>query len=229
MRGMLITFEGIDGSGKSTQAQLLVEHLQRTGRRACLFREPGGTELAERVRALLLDPDLEIHPLAELLLFSSARAQLVEEAIRPELKHGTIIICDRFYDSTTAYQGAGRGVLEVEWIQAFNRKVTGGLTPNRTYYISINPELAVERRTTRADERGDAEKRGNPHARTKSGRHDRMEMVDISFYRRVVSAYDQLASAEPERIVRLDGRLAIEDLHEVVWSDIQELGLPRGG
>jgi dTMP kinase len=219
---MFITFEGIDGSGKSTQARLLVDRLRTTGRQVCLFREPGGTKLAERIRALLLDPELEISPLAELLLFSSARAQLVEEAIRPELKHGAIVVCDRFYDSTTAYQGAGRGALETEWIKAFNCKTTGGLIPDRTYYISITPALAAERRVVRADERGTG---GTDND---EGR-DRMEMADSSFYQRVVSAYDQLAAAEPHRIVQLDGRLTIDQLHETIWADFQELRLPRDG
>ena len=222
---MFITFEGIDGSGKSTQAQLLVDRLRRTGLRVCLFREPGGTKLAERVRALLLDPELEISPLVELLLFSSARAQLVEEAIRPELNHGAIVVCDRFYDSTTAYQGAGRGVLEMEWVKAFNCKITGGLIPDRTYYISITPALAAERRDARSDARGTG---GTGGTGDDAGR-DRMEMADSSFYQRVVSAYDQLAAAEPQRITQLDGRLTIDELHEAIWADIQELRLPHGG
>lgn len=222
---MFITFEGIDGSGKSTQAQLLVDRLRTAGRKVCLFREPGGTKLAERIRGLLLDPELEISPLAELLLFSSARAQLVEEAIRPQLKQGAIVVCDRFYDSTTAYQGAGRGAFEMDWIKAFNCRTTGGLIPDRTYYISITPALAAERRNVR-DVRADA--RGTGGTDSKGGR-DRMEMADSSFYRRVVSAYDQLAAAEPNRILQLDGRLTIDQLHETIWADFQELRLRRDG
>ncbi len=208
---MFITFEGIDGSGKSTQAQLLVDRLQSSGAQTRLFREPGGTELSERIRTILLDPDLAIRPLPELLLFSSARAQLVDEAIRPELKRGTVVVCDRFYDSTTAYQGAGRAVAESNWMQAFNLRVTGGLVPDRTYYLAITPSRALERRVGGTDA------------------DDRMERADVEFYRRVVSAYDDLAAAEPTRIVRLDGRLGIEELHEAIWSDVQELRLLRRG
>jgi len=113
---LLLTFEGIDGSGKSTQARLLDERLREEGYETLLVREPGGTAFSERVRSLLLDPSLNVQPFAELLLFSAARAQLVAERIRPALEAGRIVICDRFYDSTTAYQGAGRGVAEPAWL-----------------------------------------------------------------------------------------------------------------
>lgn len=202
---MFVTFEGIDGSGKSTQIRLLVERLERLGRVVRLFREPGGTELSEQVRTMLLDPELHIRPLPELLLFSAARAQLVQTAIRPSLDEGAVVICDRFYDSTTAYQGAGRAVADVEWVKEFNQTVTGGLVPNRTYYIAIDPELALLRRTGRSDPR------------------DRMEQGDAAFYSRVTQAYDRLASVEPHRILRLDGRKSISELHEAIWSDFQEM------
>ena len=202
-QGIFVTFEGIDGSGKSTQIRLLVERLKAEGRPAAVFREPGGTALSERVRSILLDPELQIHPFPELLLFSSARAQLVEERIRPELARGTIVLCDRFYDSTTAYQGAGRRVADLSWVEEFNRRVTGGLVPDRTYLLAIEPEAAVARR------RGRDEK------------EDRMENADREFYRRVVEAYDMLAERE-SRFVRLDGHRPAEDLHEAVWEDLQE-------
>lgn len=208
---MFITFEGIDGCGKSTQAQMLVERLRQGSERVCLFREPGGTRLSERVRTILLDPHLDIHPLPELLLFSSARAQLVREAIRPELDQGAIVVCDRFFDSTTAYQGAGRRLADLEWMHAFNLRVTGGLIPDRTYYLAISPSAALKRRAERAD------------------LHDRMEGADAAFYRRVISAYEELAEAEPSRFVRLDGALSIDELHSAVWSDMQELRVLRGG
>jgi len=216
---MFITFEGIDGSGKSTQAGMLADRLERTGREVHLFREPGGTALAERVRTILLDPTLDVEPLAELLLFSSARAQLVEEGIRPALERGATVVCDRFYDSTTAYQGGGRAVAGLEWLHAFNRTVTGGLIPDRTYLVSISPELAVERRSGRGDAR---------EADTQE-RLDRMERSDTAFYGRVAAAYEDLAMAEPHRIVRLDGRLGIDELHDIVWSDVQELRVRRRG
>ena len=122
---MLITFEGIDGSGKSTQARMLEEHLRSEGRNVRLVREPGGPPLAECIRSLLLSHDVEISPFAELLLFSAARAQLVRETIRPALNAGSVVICDRFYESTTAYQGAGRGLADPAWLDEFHKHVTG--------------------------------------------------------------------------------------------------------
>lgn len=208
--GLLVTFEGIDGSGKSTQARLLVERLVREGYQALLVREPGGTELSERVRALLLDPSLHVDAFAELLLFSAARAQLVAERIRPALQQGMVVVCDRFFDSTTAYQGAGRGLEDEAWIQAFNRRVTGGLVPDRTYLVALDPEAAVARREARDEQDG----RGR--------RQDRMEEAARDFHARVAEAYDRLAAAEPERVQRLDGRVSIEALHRQIWGDLSE-------
>lgn len=202
---MLLTFEGIDGSGKSTQARLLTERLEAEGEAPLLLREPGGTELSERVRTLLLDPALHIEPFAELLLFSAARAQLVAEQIRPALAAGRIVVCDRFYDSTTAYQGSGRAVAEWDWIQDFNRHVTGGLVPDRTYLVDLDPEQAQARR---------AERQG-------AGNEDRMEAAGLAFLQRVAAAYRQLAQAEPDRFYTLDGTASIETLHAQIWADVQ--------
>ena len=143
---LLLTFEGIDGSGKSTQARRLAAFLREAGRDPLLVREPGGTELSERLRAVLLDTRSNMHPMAELLLFSAARTQLVAERIRPALEAGRIVICDRFYDSTTAYQGAGRGVADPAWLQSFHRRVTDGLVPDRTFLVALPPERAQKRR-----------------------------------------------------------------------------------
>jgi dTMP kinase len=209
---LLITFEGIDGSGKSTQAQRLNERLQAEGHDTLLVREPGGTPLSERVRSLLLAPDLNVRPTAELLLFSAARAQLVADRIRPALEAGRIVICDRFYDSTTAYQGAGREVADPEWLQDFHRRVTDGLTPDRTYLVEVDPETAAQRR---ADGEADGD--------------DRMEAAGDDFYNRVSRAYEGLAKAHPDRFMRLDGHQSIEALHASVWADVEELmGARRG-
>ena len=202
---LLLTFEGIDGSGKSTQARLLNEHLQAEGYETLLVREPGGTELSERVRSVLLDPSLNVQPFAELLLFSAARAQLVTERIRPALDAGRIVICDRFYDSTTAYQGAGRGVAEPDWLRAFHRRVTDALVPDRTYLVEVDAETARERRAQEADE------------------GDRMEAAGADFYERVIAAYAELAEDESDRFCRLDGRRSIEDLHGSIRSDVAEI------
>ncbi|AEN72103.1 Thymidylate kinase [Rhodothermus marinus SG0.5JP17-172] len=206
---MLISFEGIDGCGKSTQARLLAQRLEMAGYRTLLVREPGGTELSERIRGLLLDPALDIDPFAELLLFSAARRQLVVERIRPALQAGYIVLCDRFYDSTTAYQGGGRGVAELSWLRDFNRRVTDGLIPDRTYWLDVPLEVALARRN----------QEGNP---------DRMEQADPAFFERVRAAYAQLAAEEPDRILRLDATASIETLHETIWNDVQRLLPPTG-
>lgn len=202
---LLITFEGIDGSGKSTQARLLNASLQDRGYETLLVREPGGTELSERVRDILLQPSLNVHPLAELLLFSAARTQLVSERIRPALDAGRIVICDRFYDSTTAYQGAGRGVADPDWLQDFHQRVTQGLVPDRTYLVEVDADTARERR-----EEGDV------------GR-DRMEGEDDAFYERVSRAYARLAEEEPDRIHRVDGGRPIEAVHTDIQADVEAL------
>lgn len=199
---MLITFEGIDGSGKSTQARLLYTHFERQGYAPLLVREPGGTVLSERVRALLLDPEAEITPRAELLLFSAARAQLVQEVVRPALDRGRIVIADRFYDSTTAYQGAGRRLADAEWLRTFHAFVTGGLAPDRTYFIDVPLETAAARR---------------------GSDRDRMEGAGDDFFERVRTAYQRLAEREPERMVALDGRRPVEALHAEIVRDVEHL------
>ena len=199
---MLITFEGIDGCGKSTQARRLVQRLKKEKYPVLLVREPGGTQLSERVRSLLLDPALEVAPFAELLLFSAARAQLVREAIRPALKEGKVVVCDRFYDSTEAYQGGGRQMEETDWLRSFNRKVAGGLVPERTYLVELPPEQALAR---------------------SNSEHDRMEKAGLDFYRRVEQAYASLAEQEPNRFFRLDGGCSIKSLHEQIWADLHPL------
>jgi dTMP kinase len=202
---LLLTFEGIDGSGKSTQARRLHEYLQEQGRSPLLVREPGGTDVSEQIRSVLLQPDLNVHPMAELLLFSAARTQLVAERIRPALEAGRIVICDRFYDSTTAYQGAGRGVADPEWLHSFHHRVTDGLVPDRTYLVELDPETAQTRRTDDA----------------RPG--DRMEAEDTDFYRRVATAYATLADEQPGRFRRLDGHRTIEALHTAIRADVEAL------
>src|SRR5690554_846824 len=130
---MLITFEGIDGSGKSTQIKLLKEKLVKLGFRTEVFREPGGTKVSELIRSILLNPDLDVDPVSELLLFSAARAQLTSERVKPLLKEGVIVILDRFYDSTVSYQGYGRESLAIEQIHQINKIATGNLIPDLTF------------------------------------------------------------------------------------------------
>lgn len=201
---MLITFEGIDGSGKSTQAQLLVERLEEEGHKALLVRDPGGTVLSERIRELLLgteDEGLRIDVIAEVLLFSAARAQLVEERIRPALEEGRIVVCDRFYDSTTAYQAAGRDV-DPEWVKTLSLHITGGLVPARTFLVDLPARVAFKR--------------------LERGRADRMERTGDGFYERVARAYRELAAAE-ERFRVIDGDRPVAAIHEEIWADVQAL------
>ena len=202
---LLLTFEGIDGSGKSTQARLLDKYLRKNGHETLLVREPGGTELSERIRSILLEPDVNVRPMAELLLFSAARTQLAAERVRPALGDGKIVICDRFYDSTTAYQGAGRGVADPSWLQSFHRRVTDGLVPDRTYLVELAPDTA---RVRRDEDEADG---------------DRMEAEDQDFYHRVAAAYDALADEHSDRIQRLDGHRSIEALHATIRADVEAL------
>ena len=176
---MLITVEGLDGAGKTTLIGGLADALGS----AVVLREPGGVEVAERIRSLLADPSLEIDPRAEALLYAAARAQLVAEQLRPLLAEGTTVLLDRFVDSSLAYQGAGRG-LGVEEIRALNAFGTGGLAPDRTLLLRIDPAAGLGRIA------------GRPA--------DRLEQSGDAFFAAVAAAYDELAAAEPERIVVLD-------------------------
>jgi len=185
----LITIEGIDGAGKSTLAGALAAALPG----AVLLREPGGVALAERVRAVVMDPALRVGARAEALLYAAARAQLVEEAVRPQLEAGRTVLLDRFVDSSLAYQGAGRG-LGVEAVRAINDFGTGGLVPDRTLLLRLDPALA----RSRAGARG--------------GDVDRLEAEGDGFFAAIAAAYDALAAAEPARWVVLDATRAPDDL-----------------
>jgi dTMP kinase len=208
----LVSFEGLDGSGKSTQAHLLAAWFRERGFEVELLREPGGTDTSEIIRDLLLDTARRIDPFAELLLFSAARSQMVTEKVRPLLDAGVVVICDRFFDSTTAYQGFGRGLAEPKWLNAFHRQVTGGLVPHRTYLIEITPELAKSRREGRSED-------------------DRMEASGEEFYGRVYDGYRWLAESEADRVRCLDGSAAIVDLAKLIQADAEALvsGTGRGG
>lgn len=185
-RGALITIEGLDGAGKTTLATSLQPALAGRGLNVSLMREPGGVEASERVRGLVKDPELVVGARAEALLYAAARAQLVEQALEPLLSSGTSILLDRFVDSSLAYQGAGRG-LGIEAIRAINQFATGGLTPDRTLLLTIDP----------------AEGKARSHART--GPLDRLEREHVAFFARIAEAYAALAEADPQRIRSIDG------------------------
>lgn len=189
---MLITFEGIDGSGKSTQISLLKEELTKKGHRVEVFREPGGTDVSEMIRGMLLNPEIDIDPITELLLFSSARSQLVAEKVLPLLKENVVVILDRFYDSTTAYQGYGRRSIPIDQIDQINATATHGLKPDITFYLRLTPETAAER--------------------TKNFEKDRMEQSGDSFFKRVYDGFESLSKSEP-RFKTIDAEQDIEAIH----------------
>jgi dTMP kinase len=185
MRGRLITIEGLDGSGKTTLAEALVEELGGVARDVLLLREPGGVELSERIRALVTDPGLAVDPRAEALLYAAARAQLVAERVEPALATGTWVLLDRFVDSSLAYQGVGRG-LGIEAVHEINHFGTGGLRPDRTLLLRADAATRAARQVGR----GQAP--------------DRLEREHDAFFDAIAGAYDALAAAEPERFRVLD-------------------------
>ena len=175
-RGRLVVLEGPDGAGKSTQVRQLSEWLRASGRDAVCVREPGGTPLGDEIRGLLLDPASDVVPAAEALLYMASRAQLVTSEIEPALARGAIVIVDRFFLATYAYQGAGRGLPEDD-LRVANRLATKGLVPDLTILLSLSREEGLAR----------------AHAR---GGHDRIEQADAAFHDRVASAYERFMSAE---------------------------------
>jgi dTMP kinase len=200
-RAFFVTFEGGEGSGKSTQARLLKETLEQEGRSVLLLREPGGTSLGEEVRRLLLHRETPLSPQAELLLFLAARAQLVDNVIRPALERGDTVISDRFSDSTLSYQGYGRG-LNLAEIRTLDMSATGGLTPDLTVLLDVPVEVGRER--NQANE-------------------DAFEQEDDAFHEVVRQGYLALAKEEPERWLVLDGRLPIDVLREQILGRFARL------
>jgi dTMP kinase len=202
VRGAFITFEGGEGSGKSTQIRRLLRRLE-SGRVAVRsLREPGGTAVGEAVRHILLDPESAgLDSRAELLLYEAARAQLVAEVIEPALAAGEVVVCDRFFDSSTAYQGHARG-LALDEVAALNRSATAGLTPDRTIYLDLDPVLGLDRATALAGA-------------------DRLEAEDAAFHARVRHGFLAIAQAEPSRVRIVDASGTPDEVEARVWSELE--------
>ena len=200
--GKLITFEGIDGSGKSTQIQLLEAEFEKLGISYKTFREPGGTKLSEKIRTMLLDKEnIELYSNAESLLFAAARAQLTAEQIKPAITKGEFVICDRFTDSTIAYQGYGRG-LNINNLELINTIAADGLIPDITFILDIDPQKATERL-----------KRVNP---------DRMEAAGIDFFKKIRQGYCQIREQNQSRCIIINGEKPQKDISKEIHHIIMK-------
>ena len=210
MAGLFITFEGTEGSGKSTQISRLAERLRRIGCTVRTLREPGGTPIGEEIRHTLKhskDNDA-MTPEAELLLMNASRAQLVREVIRPARDSGEIILCDRFYDSTTAYQGYGRQ-LDLGMVKAIIDVAVGATRPDLTLLLMVPPVVSEERRLTRQS--------------TLPFMRDRIEEADRGFFERVAQGYEAVAAAEPKRVRTLDATGSVTAVEQQIWNLVEPL------
>ena len=196
-----VTLEGPEGGGKSTQAQRLTDHLKNRGQDVLFTREPGGTEIGDQIRRIIMSlENKSMSPEAEFLLFSASRAQVVRELIRPHLERGGVVVCDRFYDSSLAYQGYGHE-LDLELLQTITGFITGGLVPDLTLLLDLTSELGLERRK-------------------QDGRWNRLDGYDLAFHARVRAGYLQLADAEPERWVRIDAAQTEDEIQSQIRAAV---------
>ncbi len=194
--------EGPDGSGKTTQIDLLKKYLEHKGYDIVIAREPGGTVIGEAIREIILNPEYEeMGHMTELLLYASARAQLVNQVIKPALAEGKAVICDRFVESSAVYQGIGRG-LGVDTVYEVNNYALGDVQPKLTIFMDLDAEEGIKRKKEQAE-------------------LDRMEKEDLSFHKRVVDGYQQLARLYPERIVPIDATLPIDTIHSMIVDEVE--------
>lgn len=195
--------EGPDGSGKTTQIELLKTYLEGKGYDIVIAREPGGTVISEAIRAIILNKEYkEMSHMTELLLYASARAQLVNQVIKPALEEGKAVICDRFVESSAVYQGIGRG-LGVSTVYEVNNYALGEVRPKLTIFMDLDADEGIKRKKNQAE-------------------LDRMEMEDMSFHERVVDGYRQLAQFYPDRIFPVDATLPIEEIHSIIVKEVEK-------
>lgn len=201
--GLFITMEGPDGAGKTTQIDLLRDYLSGKGYDIIVCREPGGTPISEAVRQVILNKDFtEMGNMTELLLYAAARAQLMEEVIRPALLEGKIVICDRFVESSAVYQGIGRN-MGIDLVYQVNQFAIGDTVPDLTIMIDLNAEIGISRKKKQTE-------------------LDRMEREALDFHERVVDGYRQLSQLFPERIYKVDGSRTIEEIHQKIVAQVNK-------
>ena len=206
-KGIFITMEGPDGAGKSTQIDLLKKYLEDKGYNILLTRDPGGNDISEAIRGIILNKDFtEMGYMTELLLYASARAQLVKENIKPALEAGTAVIADRFVDSSAVYQGIGRG-LGIDTVYKVNEFELQGIMPDMTILMDLDAEVGLARKKNQAE-------------------LDRMERESVDFHKKVVAGYRDLADRYPERILKVDAALQVQEIHDIIVANIEKkLGL----
>ena len=232
--GIFIIFEGGEGSGKSTQARILYQRLLKEGHPSILLHEPGGTSLGDQIRRLLKSQQggaaerssqgqrrAAISPLAELLLFATARVQLVDDVLRPALEEGRIVVCDRFTASTVAYQGYGRGV-SFETIKHLNRLTTAGVEPDMVVLLDIDPKDGLRRVSAQTPLNLDSDAEPANRRMDEEG-YRRFEEEPLSFHRKVHSGYRGMAKAEPKRWVVVDAKLPVNEVAEAIWQQVEPL------
>ncbi|HIS61402.1 MAG TPA: dTMP kinase [Candidatus Scybalomonas excrementigallinarum] len=204
MRGILISVEGPDGAGKTTQITLLKKYLEKKGYDSIVTREPGGTNISEKIRSLILDREnIEMGRETEMLLYAAARAQLVHEVIKPALEQGKAVICDRYVDSSAVYQGIARG-LGIETVYEVNQYAIQGILPDLTIHLDLNAEDGIRRKKDQAE-------------------LDRMELETMEFHKKVADGYRQLAKRAPERMKTIDATLPIEEIQERIIQFVENM------